>query len=331
MVTRAGERRRIASSGWRILQILGLGILVVVVSSIFLEPVHSLWSSNLLIKGDASVRKVPDRCEDMHFDKYMWGTEGDDVIYGTSGNDMIWGLGGNDKIYGSGGDDCYDGGDNDDRCDDDHGWYDSNESNKWYDPKNNEHDSKRKSCDQWGWTFNLWSSWHHSVPTVELAWDAVEGAVYYNIYRSTALEGPYEVVGTTSNTTYTDEGVTEDVEIFYVVTAVDVDGFESIPSTKANETVPSDAVHDDEGESALPPDPGAPEVTTAPENGETAEPPVPSDTTGPETKPTPPETTAPTVEPAPTPEPTPEVTKPPEPEVTKPPEPEVTKPPEPET
>jgi hypothetical protein len=303
--------------GARPLTLLGVALLALVLGSIFLSPVHSLWSKNLVIRGEVQTRGIPDRCKDMDFDHYFWGTDDDDWIHGTSGNDMIWGLKGHDSIYGHGGDDCFDGGDDDDRCDDHDGWYDANEEHYGYDAEWGEHESTRRSCDQWGWHFDMWSSWHHSTPTIELTWPAVEGAVYYNVYRGTEPGGPYTGIASTPEPTYTDTDILEDTTYYYVVTAIDSEGFESLPSQETSQMVPAggssatpdrpDAPPDATplpGETTTPPpEPAAtplpsPDVTPAPPDGE-VRPPTPEPTPVPTPEPTP----APTDTPAPTPEP----------------------------
>lgn len=298
--------------GSRPLRLVAIAALVLVLGSVFLSPVHSLWSKNLFIQGDVSTRKVPDRCKDMHFDSYFWGSDKDDTIHGTSGNDMIWGLQGHDSIYGHGGDDCFDGGDDEDRCDDNDGWYDADQNHSWYDTEWGEHDSKRNSCDQWGSQFYATSWWHHSTPTIELTWQGLDGSQYYNVYRSTEAGGPYESVGSVDEPAYTDVGILEDTWYYYVITAIDAEGFESVPSQETAQLVPSDVPSDDNEPSPtpVPEDPLAPEATEtpAPTTGASATPePSPSDTPVPTAtpEPSPGETPVPTETPAPLPTGTP--------------------------
>lgn len=308
MVKRGGAAlSALTSSGWRLLRILGVGILVLVAGSIFLTPVHSLWSSNLLIKGDASVRKVPDHCKDMHFDSYIWGTDSDDVLYGTNGNDMIWGLGGKDRIYGHGGDDCFDGGGNYDRCDDNDGWFDARTHKSTYDIGRGEHDSRRNSCDQWGPRFSVSSWWHHSTPTIELAWEPVTGAVYYNVYRATEEDGPYDAISSTKSPAYTDIDILENTPYYYVLTAVDADGFESVPSLETSQLVPSQATAP--GYEA-PTDTETPAPEDTPLGGEPTDTPASSETPAPHPSTTPVSEPEHTATPAPTKPPTPAPTKP---------------------
>lgn len=250
--------------GSRPLRLLGVAVFVLVLGSLFISPVHSLWSKNLVISGGAEVRKVPDRCKDMQFDSYVWGTDQDDRIDGTSGDDMIWGLKGNDRIYGQGGNDCFDGGDDEDRCDDGDGWYDADNEHSWYDEEWGEHESTRNSCDQWGSRFRSTSSWHHSTPTIELTWGGEVGAQYYNVYRSTEPGGPYGSIGSTETPAYTDVGVLEDIWYYYVITAVDADGFESVPSLETGQMVPSGVPEPSATGSPAPTDTPAPAETPAP-------------------------------------------------------------------
>lgn len=303
----AGFFSRLLTHGSRPLRLIGVAAVIVVVCSIFLSPVHSLWSKNLLIQGDATTRKVPDRCKDMHFDSYFWGTDGDDTIHGTSGNDMIWGLKGHDSIYGHGGDDCFDGGDDEDRCDDGDGWFDGHKDHSWFDADWGEHESKRNSCDQWGSMFFLTSWWHHSTPTIELMWQETEGALYYNVYRSTEAGGPYESIGSSEEALYSDVGVLEDTWYYYVITAVDDEGFESVPSTETAELVPADT--------AETPEPEEPSATPEPR---AAEPPAPLPDATEAPSPPPLETPVPTESPTPSPvaTPTPSVTQEPSPTAT---------------
>lgn len=330
--------RRFGVLGMRVLDVV---VLTLVIGSLLLSPVHSLWSSNLSLKGSADVGNVPDRCKDKHFDSYILGTEDDDQIDGTEGNDMIWGLGGNDKIYGHGGDDCIDGGDGHNNCDDKDGWYDAGKEHDRY-SSNGEHESSRNECNQWGHQVHLQSFWHHSTPTIELTWEPQDEALYYNIYRSTEAGGPYEGIASATDFKYSDIGVAEETWYYYVVTAVNADGFESVASTETGQLVPSADIGappaeptptPDDGYIDTPPiprdDPGTPDLdepgdpdlseptaTPAPTDAATPDPnatPVPTDA------PTPEPTAAPSLEPtpepttAPTPEPTPQITAAPDP------------------
>ena len=75
-----------------------------------------------------------------------------------------------------------------------------------------------------------------STRAVEVIWtsstDAVSGLSHYVIYRD---GWP---VGTTSDTTFVDAGLTPGDTYVFEVSAVDVAGNESVVSTSVNETVP---------------------------------------------------------------------------------------------
>lgn len=55
---------------------------------------------------------------------------------------------------------------------------------------------------------------------VNTVWDAVDGADRYNVYRSTAPSGPYELVGLTAAPSFIDVGLTPNTVYYYLVTAV---------------------------------------------------------------------------------------------------------------
>jgi hypothetical protein len=301
----------LATNGWRVLPVFAVVLLALVLGSLMLTPMNALWSKNLVIKGGVDVRDVPERCEDMQFDSYFWGTNGDDRIDGTEGNDMIWGLNGHDQIYGHGGSDCFDGGDDDDKCDDDDGWYDADEEHSSYDVNWGEHESKRNSCDQWGSRFQTTSWWHHSTPTIELGWAAVEGAGYYNVYRSTDSGGPYTGIGSTPVPAYTDTDILEDTTYYYVITAVDADGFESVPSAETAQLVPSTA------DTPVAADTPAPTQAPPPADAAPSEPtatPLPEPASTPPPEPTATPLPEPTADPSPTATPAPELV--PEPTIT---------------
>ncbi|MFD2334379.1 SPRY domain-containing protein [Cohnella sp. GCM10020058] len=72
--------------------------------------------------------------------------------------------------------------------------------------------------------------------SVTLTWSAVNGAMGYNVKRSTTAGGPYTTIGTAvTGTTYNDSGLTNGTKYYYVVTAVNADG-ESNNSNEANAT-----------------------------------------------------------------------------------------------
>lgn len=55
---------------------------------------------------------------------------------------------------------------------------------------------------------------------INTVWEAVAGAVRYNVYRSTTADGPYELVGLTAAPSYTDTGLRPDTVYYYRVSAV---------------------------------------------------------------------------------------------------------------
>ena len=68
-----------------------------------------------------------------------------------------------------------------------------------------------------------------------LNWDASTSAVVgYNVYRATQAGGPYTKLNSSpiEPTSYTDSTVQADQTYFYVVTAVDANGVESVPSNE---------------------------------------------------------------------------------------------------
>ncbi len=71
---------------------------------------------------------------------------------------------------------------------------------------------------------------------VQLVWTH-NGSDSYNVYRSTTQGGPYELIANTTSTysTYLDEGLTDGVTYYYVVTSV-VNGVESATSVEVGAT-----------------------------------------------------------------------------------------------
>ncbi len=72
--------------------------------------------------------------------------------------------------------------------------------------------------------------------TVSLSWNAVSGAVSYNIYRSPVQGGGYVLIGNATGTTYTDNTAVNGTHYYYVVRAVDNLGNEGNNSNEANAT-----------------------------------------------------------------------------------------------
>lgn len=56
------------------------------------------------------------------------------------------------------------------------------------------------------------------------SWDKTEGAKTYNVYRSEKKDGTYQLVGKTSDTTYTDKTVLTTIKYYYKVAAVNAGG-----------------------------------------------------------------------------------------------------------
>ena len=78
---------------------------------------------------------------------------------------------------------------------------------------------------------------------MDLSWTASTSTVVgYNIYRGTVSGGPYTVklnATPVSGTSYTDTAVVAGQAYYYVVTAVDSSGVESVYSNQASATVPT--------------------------------------------------------------------------------------------
>lgn len=65
---------------------------------------------------------------------------------------------------------------------------------------------------------------------VRITWQRAFGAVEYKVMRSSQPGGPYELVGTTKDLIFVDQGLENFVDYYYVVHAVTIDGKESAPS-----------------------------------------------------------------------------------------------------
>jgi len=77
---------------------------------------------------------------------------------------------------------------------------------------------------------------------VSLSWAASTSTVVgYNVYRGTQSGGPYAVLNSAADasTTYTDSTVQAGQTYYYVVTAVDGSGNESVNSNQAQAVVPT--------------------------------------------------------------------------------------------
>ena len=71
----------------------------------------------------------------------------------------------------------------------------------------------------------------------QLTWDAVEGAVSYQIYYATSKSGKYKLVGTTDELTYIYEAASKGKTCYFKVRAVDQNGtpgdYSSVKSIKS--------------------------------------------------------------------------------------------------
>jgi fibronectin type 3 domain-containing protein len=81
-----------------------------------------------------------------------------------------------------------------------------------------------------------------STHTVGLAWtDSGTTVAGYNVYRGTSAGGPYVSKLTASpvtSTQFTDSGLQSGQTYYYVVTAVDSNGVESVNSNQASALIP---------------------------------------------------------------------------------------------
>jgi len=68
---------------------------------------------------------------------------------------------------------------------------------------------------------------------VDLTWDSVSGAVNYLVYRSLVSGGGYAQIGASASSNYSDAAVTNGVQYYYVVKAVNAAGLESDFSNEA--------------------------------------------------------------------------------------------------
>lgn len=73
---------------------------------------------------------------------------------------------------------------------------------------------------------------------VAISWNAVNGAKGYNVKRSTTAGGPYTTIANNNvtGTSYIDTTVTNVIIYYYVVTAIDSNGHESMNSNEASAT-----------------------------------------------------------------------------------------------
>ena len=103
---------------------------------------------------------------------------------------------------------------------------------------------------------------HHSERTVELTWVATPGAIIYGVVRAGEANGSYELLGTTTDNSYTDTSVADGITYYYLVVAVDEDGNESDPSeiVAVADTASPDGLAPSPGDAD---DPGATPTPTA--------------------------------------------------------------------
>jgi endoglucanase len=83
-----------------------------------------------------------------------------------------------------------------------------------------------------------------SSSRIDVDWsDNTQGDLFgYNVYRGTASGGPYQLIyGGTTTSAYSDVGLTASTAYYYVVTAVDTSGNESLRSAQASATTLTDA------------------------------------------------------------------------------------------
>jgi hypothetical protein len=75
---------------------------------------------------------------------------------------------------------------------------------------------------------------------VTVSWTgSTSSVVSYNVYRGTQTGGPYALINSDSGDSFSDTGVQGGTTYFYVVTAVDASGGESMYSNEARATVPT--------------------------------------------------------------------------------------------
>jgi len=79
---------------------------------------------------------------------------------------------------------------------------------------------------------------------IDLSWTATDGAAGYNVFISTTSGGPYTLLGTTTNTSYSDRtGLTNGSTYYFVLQPVDGSGTVICQSNEAAITVPKGRGH----------------------------------------------------------------------------------------
>jgi fibronectin type 3 domain-containing protein len=97
---------------------------------------------------------------------------------------------------------------------------------------------------------NLVAIGNNELQSIQLNWDTVTGATYYEVKRSTTEGGPYtSIANSVSGTSYTDSDVTPGIIYYYVVTAIN----ESAGSQNSNEAsaVLEEIIVEEEGRAIL--------------------------------------------------------------------------------
>ncbi|GAB4282457.1 MAG: hypothetical protein Kow0092_37500 [Deferrisomatales bacterium] len=72
--------------------------------------------------------------------------------------------------------------------------------------------------------------------SVALRWEAVKGAVIYDVKRAQKAGGPYELVGSVQSPYYKDAGLKPETTYYYVILSKDVTGAYSAPSQEVSAT-----------------------------------------------------------------------------------------------
>ncbi|WP_371320237.1 hypothetical protein [Chengkuizengella axinellae] len=74
---------------------------------------------------------------------------------------------------------------------------------------------------------------------ISVTWDEVVGSENYIVKRSTSSGGPYDIVGETNSTSFTDLNVMNGVTYYYVISGVNRDGLEGYPANEVSSHVNS--------------------------------------------------------------------------------------------
>ncbi len=178
------------------------------------------------------------------------GGPGNDEIEGDNGDDVLLGGEGGDEIEGGHGNDSIDGGDGDDECDggsgtntilaceDGHGHGSSSADAPTLQGATTSSGAEAPATSP-GAPAGLVAAPDGSA--VSLQWDAVEGTVYYNIYRSGTQGAGYEGAGSSRVPSFVDADVQPGSTYYYVVTAVGPGNGQSRGSNEASAILPAPA------------------------------------------------------------------------------------------